>query len=261
MTRPFDAGCIAFYRDVLEALNAGEVPFLVGGAFAFNAHTGIERDTKDLDLFIRRADYEQAGAVLGRAGHAVELTFPHWLAKVRRGECLVDLIFSSGNGLAEVDDEWFAHAGASELLGVPVKTAPVEEAIWSKAFVMERERYDGADVAHLLLAEAGRMDWARLVRRFGPHWRVLLAHLLLFGFVYPGERARVPRRVLDELLQRLHAEPVEASEADVCRGTLLSREQYLPDIEQCGMRDARVAPLGPISAEQVAHWTRAIDER
>jgi hypothetical protein len=27
--------------------------------------------------------------------------------------------------------------------------------IWSKAFVMERERYDGADVAHVILRRAG----------------------------------------------------------------------------------------------------------
>ena len=53
---------------------------------------------------------------------------------------------------------------------------------------MERERYDGADIAHLLRARADQLAWRRLLRRFGPHWRVLLGHLVLFGFVYPGER-------------------------------------------------------------------------
>ena len=62
---------------------------------------------------------------------------------------------------------------------------------------MERERYDGADVAHLLRAHGDRLDWPRLLRRFGPHWRVLLSHLVLFGFIYPGERALVPAWVMD----------------------------------------------------------------
>jgi len=31
------------------------------------------------------------------------------------------------------------------------------------------------------------------VRRFGDAWPVLLSHLILFGFIYPGERGRVPR--------------------------------------------------------------------
>ena len=36
-----------------------EVPFLVGGAFAHACFTGIRRATKDLDLFIRREDYDR----------------------------------------------------------------------------------------------------------------------------------------------------------------------------------------------------------
>ncbi len=58
--------------------------------------------------------------------------------------------------------------------------------IWSKAFIMERERYDGADIAHLILACGRDLDWRRLLGRFGRRWRVLLSHLVLFGFVYPG---------------------------------------------------------------------------
>src|SRR4030095_12962312 len=111
---------------------------------------------------------------------------------VHSGDCYVDLIFSSGNGVAEVDDDWFRHAVEGEVLGLRVQLTPPEESIWSKAYVMERERYDGADVAHLLHTQADRLDWQRLVRRFGPHWRVLLSHLIVFGFIYPADRARIP---------------------------------------------------------------------
>ena len=71
---------------------------------------------------------------------------------------------------------------------------------------MERERFDGADVMHLFLACAEKLDWARLVRRFGSHWRVLLAHLCLFGFMYPSERNRIPAWIMAGLMGRLDHE-------------------------------------------------------
>ena len=46
----------AFYREAMEALNRAGVPFLVGGSFAFLHQSGIDRFTKDLDLFVRPED-------------------------------------------------------------------------------------------------------------------------------------------------------------------------------------------------------------
>jgi hypothetical protein len=249
----------AFYRHVLDTLTAQGVPTLVGGAYAFAWYTGIQRDTKDFDLFIRRADIERALAALDDAGYVTHLIYPHWLAKVRAGDSFVDLIFYSGNGAAPVDDGWFRDAIDGVALGVPVKLQPAEEMIWSKAFVMERERYDGADVAHLVRSLGDKLDWERLLRRFGPHWRVLLAHLVLFGLIYPGERSRVPATVLDDLLERMRREAaLPVPRVKVCGGTLLSREQYLHDIEQLGYRDARLAPFGDMTADEIAAWTAAM---
>lgn len=257
-----DPATATFYRNVLETLNAENVPFLVGGAFAFACFTGIQRNTKDLDLFIRREDYEHVEHALRDTGYSTELTFPHWLAKVHCGEAFVDLIFNSGNGVSPVDDGWFAHAPAAEVLGVPVRISPAEEAIWSKAFIMERERYDGADVAHLMRALGHDLDWHRLLRRFGPHWRVLLSHLVLFGFIYPGDRDIVPAWLTDHLIERLRQEATEPpTEGELCGGTLLSREQYLHDVERVGLTDARVTPLSTMTADDVADWTDAIPSR
>jgi len=257
-----DSEARAFYRRVLETLTTAGVPFLVGGGFAFAHFTGIHRYTKDLDLFIRRSDYERVEAALGAAGYATEMTFAHWLAKVHAGDVFVDLIFNSGNGLSPVDDGWFEHAHDAEVMGVPVKLSPPEESLWSKAFIMERERYDGADVAHFLHSCGPQFDWHRLLRRFGPHWRVLLSHLVLFGFIYPGERARVPAWVVNELIERLQKETRRPPpRTRVCAGTLLSREQYLPDVEQQSYLDIRFTPLSTMQPQDVAVWTDAIEGR
>ena len=90
---------------------------------------------------------------------------------------------------------------------------------------------------------------------------MLLAHLVLFGFIYPGERALIPSAVMRELVNRLVAElEVPTRDTKVCQGTLLSRAQFLVDIDEWGYEDARVQPRGAMSEEQIAEWTAAIDK-
>lgn len=250
----------AFYCRSLRALVAARIPFLVGGAYAFERYTGIARYTKDFDVFVRRADAARTLAALAARGCKTELTFPHWLGKAFCGEYFIDVIYGSGNGVAVVDDLWFERAVEDTVFHVPVRLSPPEEMIWSKAFVMERERYDGADIAHLIRAMGDQLDWDHLVRRFGPYWRVLLGHLVMYGFIYPAERAQVPARVIEELVTRLHVEGAapDPATARVCQGTLISREQFLVDVERWGYRDARLQPAGTMSAQDIERWTAAI---
>jgi hypothetical protein len=255
----FGARTSAFYRRVLETLQERHVEFLVGGSFAFYRHTGIERPTKDIDVFLRRTDLPFALESLREAGFETDLAYPHWLAKARNAGASVDLIFSSGNGVSTVDDAWFASAPEATVLGMTVKISPVEELVWSKAFVMERERFDGADIVHLIAAQGEHIDWNHLLARFGPNGRVLLAHIVLFGYVYPDKRRLVPSHVIERLIADLRRDQDESpASTTACHGTLLSREQYLFDIEQCGALDARIAPLGEMSPDDVALWTNAI---
>ena len=252
----------AFYCRVISQLNEAHAPYLVGGAYALGRYTGIERHTKDFDIFVCQRDFNKVMAVLASAGcSTTSLTFPHWLGKAHCGDDFIDVIFSSGNAIAEVDDEWFAYAVPGQVFELPVRLCPAEEIIWSKAFIMERERFDGADIMHLLRARAPQLDWQRLLRRFNSNWRVLLSHLLMFGYIYPGERASVPQWVMDELLARLQREMHEAPPSErLCRGPIVSREQYLTDIERWGYADARLLPHGRMKADDIRLWTDAITQ-
>ena len=228
----------------LEALEEAGVPVLVGGAWALFQYTGACRYTKDLDIFLRREDEAQAREVLADAGYRTLVEEPMWLSKAWWGEILIDLIYSSGNGVAEVDDAWLAHARPAEVLGVQTRLAPPEEMIWSKAFVQERERWDGADVSHVIRAMGRELDWDRLAARFEPHWEVLFAHLVLFAFSYPDDRDAVPSWLWQSFTERAAGLGMGEGagpqrEQKVCRGTLLSRTQYLPDIGLWGYRDTR----------------------
>jgi hypothetical protein len=246
-----------FYLHAVSALTEAEVPYLFGGAYAFAHYTGIARHTKDMDLFVRPADAPRALEALARVGYRTEMTFSHWLGKAFHGDDFVDIIFSSGNGLCSVDDEWFAHAVRMEPDGDAL-LCPAEELIWQKVFIMERERFDGADVNHLLRACGRALNWDRLLRRLGPNWPILLGHLVFFSFVYPAERDRIPQRVIEDLLHRWRKEMNGDREAGrICQGTLLSRMQYLSDTERWGYEDARLPPRGRMTAEQITHWTAA----
>jgi hypothetical protein len=248
----------AFYGQVLDWMDAAQIPFLIGGAYELQRLAGIVRHTKDLDLFVLPEDCSRTLRLFADNGFRTDLTFPHWLGKIFSAEDgMIDVIFSSGNGIARVDQAWFTHALPDQLLDRHVRLCPVEEMIWSKAFIMERERFDGADIAHFLRARAGRLDWPRLLNRFRDHEAVLLSHLILFCYSYPSEQSSIPSQVLQSLWERLPSAETEA----VCQGTMLSRTQYLVDLGYWGYQDARLAPRGPMTAEDIAHWTAAIEEK
>jgi hypothetical protein len=248
----------AFYANVLDALDEAGIEYLLGGAFAFEVYTDIGGRTKDLDLFLHPDLVPTALRLMTRRGYKVETVARHWLAKIKLGSDFVDVIFGSGNGLAVVDEGWFEHSRPAEVLGREVRLIPAEEMLWSKSFIMERERYDGADIAHLIRVGGRTMDWRRLIDRFGRFWPVLLSHLILYDFAYPSERARVPGWVRSELMDRARQEEPSKAELDeqVCYGSVLSRAQFMPDVEGWGYRDGRIEPFGRLSEADVDSETK-----
>lgn len=222
----------------LQILREAGVPFLVGGAYAYCHHTGLHRDTKDLDLFLRKSDADRALAVFEANGWRTERDVHGWLHKALWEDALVDLIYTSANRVAVVDDAWVEHATEAEVLGERCLLAPVEELIWNKAFVLERDRFDGTEVNHLLLAMGKRLDWKRLLQRFDRYWEVLLSHLLFFRFAYPSDRDTIPDWVMWGLLAKAF-DSVRGGNwsGKLCRGRILSELGYRMDVEERGYED------------------------
>ncbi|MGA9520134.1 MAG: nucleotidyl transferase AbiEii/AbiGii toxin family protein [Myxococcaceae bacterium] len=225
----------------ISSLKNAEIPFVVAGAYALHLYTGIYRETKDLDLFLKREHVDRALETLSEVGFRTEMSNPVWIAKAHASDdYFADLIFSSGNGVAVVDDLWIERASPGVVHGTPILVAPPEEIIWSKAFVCERERFDGADINHLILARGKQMDWKHLLWRFGSHWEVLLAHLVFYRFSYPGQRDHVPDWVWMDLMERARNLENVPSQKRYCRGMLIAKGQYRVDVEHWGYVDARL---------------------
>ncbi|MBD2153973.1 nucleotidyltransferase [Leptolyngbya sp. FACHB-16] len=250
-----------FYCQALNILNQAQMPFLIGGAYAFECYTGISRHTKDLDIFARPSDVQSILDVFAQAGYQTDIAVSHWLAKAYCGENFVDIISNSAHGCLPVSDAWFEHAVSDEVFGIPAKICAPEEIIWSKAYVMARDRFDGADIAHLILACGDRIDWSRLVTQFGDHWRVLFSHLVLFGFIYPGERSRIPAWVMQQLSQKIAEESSHNGTSEkLCQGPLLAPLQYRTDVEQWNYEDARLQPRGNLTKANVVEWIEHLQQ-
>jgi hypothetical protein len=223
------------FVEVLSLFSAHRIPFAVSGAFALHQHTGIWRDTKDLDLFLAHNDIPKALAALSSEGFETEICDPVWLCKARRGEFFVDLITGMSNAVITVERDWIERASNAEILGVPVKVLAAEELIASKVFVTRRERFDGADIVHVIHGTAGKLDWTRILDLIGEHWMVLLWALVLYQYVYPAQSQFVPRRLWDDLLSRLRNELDHPDPNAAFRGSLIDEMMFAIDIKEWGM--------------------------
>jgi hypothetical protein len=231
-------GAEAFYAEALRELTKLGLPFLLAGTYALSAYTGITRPTKDLDVFCKAGDYPRILAHFQNLGYVVEIEDERWLGKVYKGEDFFDVIFASQNGTMPVGDEWFEHARQIEVFGTSVLIAGPTELVWSKCFIQFRERYDGADVAHTILKAHDQIDWRRLLSYMEVHWEVLFTHLINFRWIYPSERHRVPRWLMQELVERLGKQlELPAPQMKVCRGRMFSREDYEIDVKEWGFVD------------------------
>lgn len=240
------------YKRAIGALNRGAIPFVVSGAYAIHEHTGIYRETKDLDLFVEPRWLLPAMRALREEGFTTRLEEAHWLAKAKLGDHFVDMIFGMGNGMAFIDDDWYQHSRPAILAAQQVRVAPIEELIWHRLFINERHRQDMADIAHLLLCQSGRIDWDRLVAKTGEHWPLLLGQLLVFTYVYPEASHGVPSSVTRELLDRAHREFDRTRTGEpITRGTLISRFSFSIDVNEWGLRDLRGESVRRVEADPI----------
>lgn len=227
------------FREVLQLFNRREIPYVVSGAFALQKHTGIWRDTKDLDLFLPAEHVPRALIELRHAKFATEVCDPVWLAKAHCGEYYVDLITGMSNAVITVDRTWIEHGLSHEVLGVTTRVLAAEELIASKLFVTRRERFDGADIVHVIYGTgtAGKLDWDRVLALAGEHWGTVLWALVLFQYVYPAHSDLVPRAVWDDLLGRFRSQVENPNPQALFRGSLIDEKMFSIDVLEWNMEN------------------------
>ena len=229
----------SFYAEVVKLMAGSGIPFLLSGTYALSCYTGIVRPTKDVDVFATAGAALRLLSFFKEHGFDVQIVDERWLYRVTRGELFVDIITNMPTSSTQVTDEWFGDAPEALLFDTRVHLVPPTQFIWSKIFVADRYRYDGADVAHMILKRSEEIDWRQLISSMELYWEVLLIAVLNFRFVYPSERHLVPRWVMDELLGRLGAQlDMPSAEKKVCRGRIFSPRDYTIDVVEWGFSEA-----------------------
>ncbi len=234
----FPPGKARFYIDFLEALNRHSLPYAVAGLFALHEHTGVWRQTKDLDVFVSSENIDHVLDVLShKEKFETQVWDPVWLAKAWRGDDFADLITGMSNAVIRIDQSWIDRGVQAEVLGVSCCVLGPEELLISKVFVLRRERFDGADVAHIIYAQGQYLDWDRILTLVGEHWEMLLWALILFRYIYPAKTNQVPASVWDLLLSRFRRELLDPDPNASFRGSLVDENMFAIDVHEWGMEN------------------------
>jgi hypothetical protein len=112
-----------------------------------------------------------------------------------------------------------------------------EDLIASKLFVLRRERFDGADISHVIYRMKGQLKWDRILELAAEHWEILLLALVLFRYVYPAHTDYVPAALWQNLLSR-YMHLVQHPDANApFRGSLVDDNIFCIDIKDWGLED------------------------
>ena len=188
----------------IQVLQRAGVPFLVGGAYAYATYTGIYRDTKDLDLFLRKRDAERALEVLDADGWRTERTDEVLALQGLQGRVLRRPHLQ----LRATASPWWTTSGSS--------TRSTGRVFGHDGPAGARRGDDLVQGASSWSASGSTAPtWTTSSARRGRSWtgtgccaasiatgRCCSAHLMLFRFAYPSDRDVVPDWVMTELLSR-----------------------------------------------------------
>lgn len=227
----------ALFQDVLNIFEEKAIKYAVAGAYALNVHTGICRDTKDLDVFLTMRNAQTALRSLRERGFECEVCDPVWLYKAHRKEYFVDLITGMSSAVLTVEDSWINRAQPAVVEGIDSRVLAAEELLASKLFVTRRERFDGADIAHVIYAKRGKLDWQRILSLAGENWEVLFWALVLFHYVYPAQIDFVPRNVWQNLMKRFQETICHPDPHAKFRGSLIDDKMFAIDVKEWGLEN------------------------
>ncbi|MFN3326319.1 MAG: hypothetical protein ACK5AZ_22715 [Bryobacteraceae bacterium] len=184
------------YRRVLHEVARVGRPFALGGAFALATYTNTWRDTKDLDLYVLPGDRDPMVEALERAGLSdlfEKLPYDRgWIYRATSDDSIVDIIWSMANRRAEVDMRWLDHGARIRVRGEVLRIVPVEEMIWAKMYVLQRDRCDWPDVINLIHSRGPELDWRHLLHRAQDDAALIAGVLAVFSWLFPSRSAELP---------------------------------------------------------------------
>ena len=163
------------------------------------------------------------------------------------------------NAVIVVDDSWMERTQPAKIAGVRSQIISPEDLLASKLFVTRRERFDGADIAHIIYGTRGRLEWERILELAGEHWEIVLWALILFRYVYPAHTDYVPATLWQDLLSRYMHIVQHPDPKAPFRGSLVDEHMFSIDIKDWGLEDLQVGYRSRQLQKQPATMTPKIE--
>jgi hypothetical protein len=190
------------YRCIFSEATRLRIPFAIGGGLAAMVYADHPRDTKDIDLYVQPKDREAMIKVVLDAGLSDYFDRNpydrNWIFRSFRDDSIVDVMWAMANQRAQVDPEWLNGPSVS-IGGLSVRLVRPEETLWSKLYVLQKDRCDWPDAINMLSGMAADLDWAHLMRRTAEDTPLLAALVQVFQWICPDQCSALPPGVLDRL--------------------------------------------------------------
>jgi hypothetical protein len=185
----------AAYLSILQAAAEEGIPFAVGGSVAMSSYCGTLRPVKDLDVYVVAADKDRMVAILKAQGfedYFDRVAYDRaWIYRAVLDDLIVDVIWQMANRRAGVDECWLTRGPVVEFENLPIRLLPVEEMIWNRLYVLQRDRCDWPDVFNLLDVASDRIDWLHLKNRLKDDVSLLTALLHVYAWLRPDMAVRI----------------------------------------------------------------------
>jgi hypothetical protein len=118
-----------------------------------------------------------------------------WIYRGTSDGVIVDAIWAMANKRADVDRRWLEAGPTVTMFGETFRVIPPEELIWSKLYVLQRDRCDWPDLLNLLYATGPVLDWDHLLNRVAEDKPLVKGLLSVFSWVCPDVAVLIPQRV------------------------------------------------------------------
>ena len=251
-----------FYRRTLHVLSDAAVPFLVGGSHAFLEYTGIVRNTKDFDLFLRRDDLDRAMDALAGRGlpHRADLSAlaRQGVAARRLRRPRLQLGQRRLHGRRRLvrprrRDAGARHAGEDRA----VRGAALAEGVRHGARALRRRGHHAHPARRAAAHSIGTATARRASARTG---RCSTRTCCSFTSCIRATSASLPVVACSTICRAAWRSCAPRRPRIACARARSSAARSISlDIGQYGYADARLAPRGGMSPEDAIFWTWAID--
>jgi hypothetical protein len=220
---------LSVYGQLLETADKNGLRLAIGGGLALSAYSGYVRNTKDMDIYVVEADHKKLMKLMVEQGfaeyNAVDYD-PTWSYRGTRRGFVVDLLWRMLNGRGAVDEVWTTKGWELQVRGVNLRLIPPEELIWSKLYILRRERADWPDILNIIFAQGPELNWERLLMRVGEDRPLLTSLMTLFCWMCPGRAAAMPRMIWEHLGMELGPPQTDGPLIDRARTTLFRADDW-----------------------------------